>query len=138
MGNITESEISRRQEHAIELRGTGYNCAQCVLMTLSDNLGIDEATAAKLTAAFGSGFGASGEICGALSSLGVAVGLAQDDSAPTAKIQAMKTTKQMVDSFRDGNQGRVRCCELKGKKDARSCPDLIRQAVEIYLKNDSI
>lgn len=130
---ITEEEIARRQDYAIELRGKGYNCAQCVLMSLSDKLGVDEDMAAKLTAAFGSGFAATGEICGAMSALGIAEGLAENDSTPQAKLKAMKATKVMFDQFKDENGGRFRCRDLKGKVDARSCPELIRQAVEIFL-----
>ena len=130
---ITEEEIARRQDYAIELRGKGYNCAQCVLMSLSDKLGVDEDMAAKLTAAFGSGFAATGEICGAMSALGIAEGLAGNDSTPQAKLKAMKATKVMFDQFKDENGGRFRCRDLKGKEDTRSCPELIRQAVAIFL-----
>ncbi|MDE6650341.1 MAG: C-GCAxxG-C-C family protein [Muribaculaceae bacterium] len=127
-------EIEKYHDHAIELRGRGYNCAQCVLMSLSGRLNIDEALAAKLTAAFGSGFAATGEICGAVSSLGIAVGLAENDSSPKAKINAMKKTKEMFERFKKENGDRFRCCDLKGKADSRSCPDLIRQSLSIFLE----
>lgn len=135
MNAVNGEEIKRRQAFAIELRGQGYNCAQCVLMSLSDRLGVDEGMAAKMTAAFGSGFAASGEICGAMSALGIAVGLAENDATPQAKLKAMKMTHAMFNRFKEENGGRFRCHDLKGKADARSCPDLIRQAIRIFLSD---
>ena len=133
MSHMTDEEITRIQDQAIALRGQGYNCAQCVLMSLADRLRVDKETAAKTTAAFGSGFAATGEICGAMSSLGIAEGLAENDSTPNAKLKAMKATKEMFERFKEENGGRFRCIDLKGKDDARSCPDLIRQAIAIFL-----
>ena len=135
---MSDAETARRQDYAIEQRGKGYNCAQCVLMSLADKLGIDEALAAKLTAAFGSGFAASGEICGALSALGIAEGLAENDSTPQAKLKAMKATHTMFERFKEENDGRFRCRDLKGKEDTRSCPDLIRQAIAIFINHDDM
>ena len=129
-----QEDIARRQDYAIALRGKGYTCAQCVLMSLADRLGVDEEMAAKLTASFGSGFAATGEICGAMSALGIAEGLAENDSTPQAKLKAMKATRQMFDRFAEENGGRFRCKDLKGKEDTRSCPDLIRQAIAIFLE----
>ncbi|MDE6551621.1 MAG: C-GCAxxG-C-C family protein [Muribaculaceae bacterium] len=133
MKEVTEEEIARIQACAIELRGKGYNCAQCVLMSLSDRLGLNEDLAAKATAAFGSGFAATGEICGAMSALGIAEGFEENDSSPQAKLKAMKSTHAMFERFKKENGGRFRCSDLKGKTDTRSCPDLIRQAIRIFL-----
>lgn len=135
MNTFTEEEIIRRQDYAIELRGRGYNCAQCVLMSLSDRLDVYEGMAAKMTAAFGSGFAATGEICGAMSALGIAIGLKENDTTPQAKLKVMKVTHTMFDRFKEENGGRFRCHDLKGKADARSCPELICQAIRIFLSN---
>lgn len=136
MSKVTEEELARIQDDAIELRGQGYNCAQCVLMALSDRLEVDKELAAKITAAFGSGFAASGEICGAMSALGMAEGLAENDSTPQAKLKAMKDTHAMLDRFKEENGGRFRCLDLKGKADTRSCPDLIRQCIKIFVTKE--
>lgn len=132
---MSKEEIARIQDYAIHLRGKGYNCAQCVLMSLADILDVDEGMAAKMTAAFGSGFAASGEICGAMSALGIAEGLNENDTSPQAKLKAMKVTHAMFDRFKEGNGGHYRCHDLKGKADARSCPDLIRQSIELFLRS---
>lgn len=131
--NQVYDDTKQRQRYAIELREQGYNCAQCVLMALSDRLGIDEGLAAQTTAAFGSGFAATGEICGAISALGIAEGLFENDSTPKAKVKAMKDSHAMFEQFKEENGGRFRCSDLKGKLDARPCPDLIRQAIRIFL-----
>ena len=132
---MENSKIEKLQDYAIDLRKKGYNCAQCVLMSLSDKLNIDENLAAKLTAAFGSGFAGSGEICGAVSSLGIAEGLKENNSGPEAKIKVMKSTRQLLEKFKEENGGRFLCRDLKGKEGARSCPELIRQSIAIFLNS---
>ena len=53
----------------------GYNCAQSVLFSFCDGLGLDEDCALKLSCGFGGGMGRQGEICGAVSGGIIALGL---------------------------------------------------------------
>ena len=128
------NSIESCQDYAIELRQKGYNCAQCVLMTISRQTGNDEDLASRLSAAYGGGFSGTGEMCGALSILGMAEGLISKASTTQDKVTAMKCTKALYQRFKDENDGRVLCRELKGKENARQCPDLIKQAIRIFFE----
>lgn len=126
-------EIRKSQDYAIELRKQGYGCGQCVLMTLSQKLGLDERQAAKMAAAFGSGFAGTGGLCGSISILGIAEGLLIDACEPADKLKAMRNTKEFIVRFETVNGGRSLCRDLKGKSDAKSCPELIKDGLEIFL-----
>lgn len=132
--NDSRKEIKKCQDHAIELRNQGYGCAQCVLMSLSEKINIQEKQAARMGAAFGTGFAGSGGICGVISILGVAEGLLSKGYGPEDKSKVMWNTKALLDRFTTENGDRYLCCELKGKEDTRKCPELIKQGIEIFLE----
>ncbi len=131
--NIAKA-IKKCQDHAIELRNQGYGCAQCVLMSLSDKIDLQEKEAARIGAAFGTGFAGSGGICGVISILGVAEGLLSKGYGPEDKAKVMWNTKALLDRFTKENGERSLCSELKGKEDTRKCPDLIKQGIQIFLE----
>lgn len=62
----------------------GYNCAQSVLFSFCDNLGLETDCALKLSCGFGGGMGRKGEVCGAVSGgilvLGLKFGRGQNDA----------------------------------------------------------
>lgn len=124
-------KLEDRKAKALELRSQGYNCAQTVLMVFSDVTGLDEATSARIASGLGAGVGASGEICGAINAAALAEGMRHGDR-PADKAEAMKAVRRLVDSFAAGNDGCVRCKELKGIPGKRPCNDLILQAIEIF------
>lgn len=124
--------IKSCQDHAIKLRNKGYGCAQCVLMALSKYVKLPESQAARIAAAYNMGFSNSGNMCGAIAILGVAEGLLAKGSAPEDKSKIMWNTKDLLDKFSSDNNNRYLCPDLKGKEDARKCPDLIKQAIEIF------
>ncbi len=128
-------ELKKCQDHAIELRNRGYGCAQCVLMALSSYIGLPEKQAARIAAAYNSGFSSSGNMCGAISILGVAEGLLSEGYGPEDKSKIMWNTKDLLDKFTKDNQDRYLCPDLKGKEDARKCPDLIKQAIELFFES---
>ncbi len=128
-------EIKECQDYAIELRGKGYNCAQCVLISLANKIDLSEKQAARLGAAYGTGFAGSGGLCGAISILGIAEGLLSKGYAPEDKANVMWNTKALLDRFTAENDGRNLCCELKGKENTRKCPDLIKQGIQIFLES---
>ncbi len=127
-------DITECQDYAICLRNKGYNCAQCVLMSLSKHIGIDEKLAARISAAYGTGFGGSGQMCGAISVLGIAEGLMTPGSKPHDKANAMWRISDLLKKFKEQNNGRFLCPDLKGKEDAKKCPDLIKEGIELFLK----
>lgn len=119
------------KDKALELRGKGYNCAQCVLMALAPKVGIDDETAARICSGLGSGVGGSGQICGAANALAMAESCLHG-TAPTDKVEAMKAVRKLIDRFSAENGDRINCCDLKGKEGIRPCNELIAQAVEIF------
>ena len=125
--------IAKCQEHAIDLRNQGYGCAQCVLMALSDRIGLKESQAARIGAAFGTGFAGSGGICGVISILGVAEGMLSEGFEPEDKAKVIWNTKALLDKFKASNNDRFLCRDLKGKEDSKKCPDLIKEAVELFI-----
>lgn len=128
------SEIEKRQEYAITLRNRGYNCAQCVLMALSDHIGLDEKLAARISAPYGTGFGGAGLMCGVMSILGIAEGMMTPGHGPEDKAESMWRTKAMLEKFSKENGDRFLCRELKGKEDTRKCPDLIKLAIQLFME----
>lgn len=132
--NDINHEIEKCQAHAMELRQLGYGCAQCVMMSLAEKIGLQEHQAARMAAAFGTGFAGTGGICGVISILGIAEGLTVKGYAPEDKSTAIWKTKELYDRFKELNKDRVLCCELKGKDDLRKCPDLIKDGIRIFLE----
>lgn len=127
------NEITKTQDYAIKLRNKGYNCAQCVLMSLSRFLDINEGFAARISAAYGVGFGGAGEMCGAMAILGVTEGLMTKGAYPQDKSEVMRRAKSLLDKFTENNNGRCLCRDLKGKDTAKKCPDLIKETIELFM-----
>ncbi len=126
--------IKKSQNHAIDLRNQGYGCAQCVLMALADKIDLSEKQAARLGAAFGSGFAGSGGICGVISILGIAEGQLSKGFGPEDKAKVIWNTKALLDRFSKENDDRYLCNDLKGKENTRKCPELIKQGIQIFLE----
>ena len=100
-----------------ELFLKGYNCAQAVFMAFSDVTGIDEEQAALISTSFGGGMGHSGEACGAVTGMYMAVGAIlgyKDVDDADAKQKHYNLIKKLSDDFR-AEFGEVRCPELLEK-----------------------
>ena len=67
--------METKNEIAVEKFFAGYNCAQAVLYSFSDDLRLDKNTALKLACGFGAGMAKKQEICGAVSGGIIAIGL---------------------------------------------------------------
>lgn len=114
-------------DKAKELRQQGYNCAQAVLIPFAQELGLDEATAAKITMGLGSGVGGQGEICGVANAMAMALGL-RYAADPKLKGKAAAEAHALTDRFRDCH-GCLRCHDLKACK--KDCNTLIFSGVEM-------
>lgn len=135
----------------------GYNCAQAVLLAFCDDLGFDEQTALMLASPFGGGIGRMREVCGTVTGMYMALGLARgySDSKDNADKKRVYTeVQQLAERFKKDN-GSIICRDLLGMrakaKDnptpsertekyyaARPCPELCRYAADLldeYLKN---
>lgn len=115
--------MAAMKDKAVTLHGEGNNCAQSVLLSAAEYTGMDEKTAAALSAPFGGGM-RCGEMCGAVSGALMAVGLC----CAGDKDQIAALTQELCAEFKDGF-GYLRCSDLKG--DRSNCDSYIARAAEI-------
>ena len=131
--------MESRIDIALEKRSRGYNCAQAILCTYCDLLGMDEETAFRISEGFGSGMATMQGTCGALSSAIMIAGLKNSNglvSPGSTKATTYKLVRQMSDDFKEMNTSTV-CKELKGIDDGvvkRSCPGCIEDAIKLVEK----
>ena len=138
------------EEKAVRYFTDGANCAQAIVLAFSDDLGMDEKTAAKLASSFGGGIGRLREVCGAVSGMMMVYGLLRgydDLRDPAAKKAHYQNVQALAGRFREAN-GSIVCRELlelrKGEnsdpsptpRDAqffhsRSCAGFVQSAVRI-------
>ena len=82
----------------------GYNCAQAVLLAFCDDLGFDEQTALMLASPFGGGIGRMREVCGTVTGMYMALGLARgySDSKDNADKKRVYTeVQQLAERFKE-------------------------------------
>ncbi len=135
-------------ENAVQTFKQGYNCAQAVFSTYCQNFGLDRETAIKLTAPFGGGIAAMGEVCGAVSGAVMVLGLGHgnfDIENLESKEGAYRITREFLKKFKKKNHS-ILCRDLigmdistpegiaKARKEGvftEMCPKFVRDASEI-------
>lgn len=120
------------RKHLAAERKKTCNCAQAVIATYSDMVGITEQQAMNLGNAFGSGMGNMEGTCGALTGAAIIVGLATGD-----KLRSRKVMTKIMTQFQERN-GATQCKLLKGVGTGqvlRSCEDCVADASEL-LENE--
>ena len=139
MKSIEERVAEIKDKHT-----RGYNCAQIVLCSYAEELGIDEETLFRISEGFGAGMGGMMQTCGAVTAMFMALGLANssgDLQACDTKPQTMKKVRELAAEFEKKN-GSIVCRELKGidtGKVLRSCDGCIEDVIRIlgeYLLDD--
>ena len=116
--------MTEHEKRAREFFLSGYNCAQSVLMAYSAELGMDEATAARISSSFGGGIGRMREICGAISGGCMALGLRYGDydhTVPEAKAEHYARIQKYVEAFRAEKQA-ILCRDLLGLQENAPTP----------------
>ena len=139
MKSIEERVAEIKDKHT-----RGYNCAQIVLCSYAEELGIDEETLFRISEGFGAGMGGMMQTCGAVTAMFMALGLANssgDLQACDTKPQTMKKVRELAAEFEKKN-GSIVCRELKGIDTGevlRSCDGCIEDGIRIlgeYLLDD--
>ena len=118
---------SRKHLAAEKKRLNTHNCAQSVVCTYCDLVGLDGKTAFDIAGAYGTGMGNMEGTCGALVGAGMIVGLATKD-----RNLSRSRMKQIMEKFQERN-GATRCKLLKGVgtgQPLRDCPDCVADASE--------
>ena len=143
---MDNAQIEERVARAHELHRKGFNCAQAVACTCADLIGLDEATAFRMTEGLGRGMGCFSETCGAVSGGVAVIGYAQSEGPhdPRTKGATYQQVRRLVEGFRKQN-GSTLCRELKGLDGGpvlRACPDcvedVIRMTLEILQDNGAV
>ncbi len=120
------------RKHLAAERKKTCNCAQAVIATYADMVGITEQQAMNLGNAFGSGMGNMEGTCGALTGAAIIVGLATGD-----KLRSRKVMTKIMTQFQERN-GATQCKLLKGVGTGqvlRSCEGCVADASEL-LENE--
>ena len=110
----------------------GYNCAQSVLFSFCDELGLEADSALKLSCGFGGGMGRRGEVCGAISGgilvLGLKFGRGINDKRAETDVTYSKI-REFMSRF-STKHGSCLCRELLS-----GC-DLSTEDGQAYFKNN--
>ena len=131
MKSIEERVAEIKDKHT-----RGYNCAQIVLCSYAEELGIDEETLFRISEGFGAGMGGMMQTCGAVTAMFMALGLANSSGnlqVCDTKPQTMKKVRELAAEFEQKN-GSIVCRELKGidtGKVLRSCDGCIEDAAAL-------
>lgn len=118
---------TRKHLAAEKKRCNTHNCAQAVVCTYCDLVGLPEQTALDIAGAYGSGMGNMEGTCGALVGAGMIVGLATKD-----RNLSRARMKEILTKFQERN-GAIQCKQLKGIGTGtvlRACPDCVADASE--------
>ena len=112
----------------------GYNCAQSVLLALTEHISPESKNEVipKIAAGFGSGMGGCGSVCGALIGGVMAVGIeyGSNDADPKKRAQANKYAQKLYRQF-EQQHGCVMCRDLKANK--KACTALVESVIEAYM-----
>ena len=160
---MSNEEIEIRAQRAVDLFKQGFNCSQAVFASCADLYGItDEQLALRLSASFGGGMGRMRLVCGAASGMFMLAGLHNGSCTPhdnAGKMNNYALVQDLAGQFKS-TYGSLICAELlglapKGQCNAhldldprpadrtpeyyekRPCPEMIAQAVRIYLRTIS-
>ena len=158
---MTNEEIEARVQRATELFKQGYNCSQAVFASCADLYGMDdEQLALRLSASFGGGMGRMRLVCGAASGMFMLAGLHNGSATPhdnEGKMANYAFVQQLAGEFKN-KYGSLICAELLGRApkgqcnvkldldprpadrtpeyyEKRPCPEMIAEAVRIYLRS---
>ena len=101
--------MSEKSEKAKELFKSGCNCSQSVLGVFCEELGLDFKTAMRISSSFGGGMGRMREVCGTVSGMFMAAGLAY--STLDNKAEQYKIVQELARRFKEKN-GSIICREL--------------------------
>jgi len=106
--------MSNKSDKAVEKFMGGYNCAQATIYPFSEETGMSEDMALKISCGLGAGMGRNQEICGAVTGgilvLGLRHGRDTNDEASATSV-TYKKTRELMSRFAERN-GDCICREL--------------------------
>jgi len=124
-------------DEARERFSTSMNCAQSILTTYCEDMGLDVKTALRLAAPFGGGMSRKGEACGAISGALMVIGLKYGSSNTDdkeIKAEVLRISQRFMDLFKE-KHGTVRCNELLGVDIGTKEGQLIAKEKDLFNSN---
>ena len=125
--------MSERSDVAVAKLLAGYNCAQAVLYSFCDDLGLDRNIALKLSCGFGGGMARKQEVCGAVTGGILALGLGHGRGEGQDKTLTEKTysdVRELISLF-EAEHGSCICRTL-----LQGCDLNTPEGQEFYKQND--
>lgn len=114
-----------KAKKAEELFLSGYNCAQSVFCAFCEDFGINFEVGLKMTSSMGGGMGRLREVCGAVSSMFLLVGLKRgyiENNNDEIKANHYKLIQDLADEFKN-EFGSILCRNLLGEDRGSYIPD---------------
>ena len=121
---MTDEELEKRVEQAVENFMAGYGCCQSVVAAFADLYGLDVTLAKKVAAGFGGGVGRLRMMCGAVSGIVMLVGLdcGQTEGADReGKSACYKVVQELLAKSKEEN-GSLICAEILGIQGHEKAP----------------
>lgn len=131
--------MTTKSEKAKELFKSGYNCSQSVLGVFAEELSLDFETAMKISSSFGGGMGRMREVCGTVSGMFMAAGLAFASASDSAKEKGehYKRIQELAQRFREKN-GSIICRELLQDVETSTSPTPSERTETYYKKRPCV
>ena len=124
-----------RSEIAVTKFKEGYNCAQSVIFSFIDKIGLSKDVALKLSNGFGAGMGRKQEVCGAISGailvINLLFGRGENDSKVNQEIAYAKI-RDLIDNFE------TRYSTISCKKLLNDCNLMTSEGQELFKSNKMI
>ena len=122
-----------RAQLAVAKFASGYNCAQSVLFSFCDDLGLDKNKALKMACGFGAGMGRKEEVCGAVTGgimvIGAKYGRGENEDRSATEAAYVKI-REFMDRFSQ-RHGTYICREL-----LNGCELTTEEGQKAFIGND--
>ena len=115
---VSEAELEKRVNQAVDYFMEGYGCCQSVVAAFADLYGMDKEMALRVSAGFGGGVGRMRMMCGAVSGIVMLVGLdcgQTEGSDREGKSACYKIIQELLAKSKEEN-GSLICAEILGLK----------------------
>ena len=124
-----------RMINAVKYFEEGYACSQAVALAFSDLVELDEDTIKKIALPFGGGFGRLREVCGAVSGMGMIVGIIFAKTDVDNKLEVYNIVQELANRFK-ARRCSINCGELLKKASVDPTPGGApdKRTPEYYIK----